>query len=118
MDPDAYRSSLQHLSETVRPRHLYLGHPYRRADGTPYGVELDAGQSREALEGSLAVEARVRDAACGCLQAGLQDTASPYSPFAPAAKELQYDGDPHPGAVPVLHHPPRLPHHFDPQTYR
>ena len=23
------------------PQHLYLGHPYRRADGEPYGVELD-----------------------------------------------------------------------------
>jgi hydroxyacylglutathione hydrolase len=94
VDPDAYRSSLRHLSNTVRPRRLYLGHPYRRADGTPYGVELNAEQAREALDGSLSVEARVRDAACGCLQAGLQDTDSPYSPFAPAARELKYDGDP------------------------
>jgi len=93
-DPDAYRSSLRHLRDTVRPRHLYLGHPYRRPDGTPYGVELDAGQAREALDASLDIEAKVRDAACCCFQAGPQDTDSPYSPFGPVAKEFKYDGDP------------------------
>lgn len=94
MDPDAYRTSLQYLRDEIRPRHLYLGHPYRRVDGTPYGVELDAAEAREALEASLAVEARVKDAACGCLTAGLGDTDSVYSPFAPAAGELNYDADP------------------------
>jgi len=94
VDPAGYRSSLQYLSEEIRPRRLYLGHPYRRADGTPYGVELDAAQAREALQGSLEVEARVSEAACGCLAAGLQETDSPYSPFGPVAKELKYDGDP------------------------
>ncbi|MDQ0756665.1 MBL fold metallo-hydrolase [Arthrobacter sp. B3I4] len=94
VDPAGYRSSLQYLSEEIRPRHLYLGHPYRRADGTPYGVELDAGQAREALQGSLAIEARVREAACSCLADGLQETNSPYSPFALAAAELGYESDP------------------------
>ena len=94
VDPASYRSSLQYLSDEIRPRHLYLGHPYRRADGTPYGVELDAGQAREALQGSLEIEARVNNAACGCLAAGLQDTASPYSPFARVAEDLGYTGDP------------------------
>ncbi|WP_426226712.1 MBL fold metallo-hydrolase [Pseudarthrobacter sp. DSP2-3-2b1] len=94
VDPAGYRSSLQYLSDQIRPRHLYLGHPYRRADGTPYGVELDAEQAREALQGSLEVEARVSDAACGCLAAGLQETDSRYSPFAPVAEDLGYTGDP------------------------
>jgi glyoxylase-like metal-dependent hydrolase (beta-lactamase superfamily II) len=94
VDPAGYRSSLQYLSDEVRPQHLYLGHPYRRADGTPYGVELDADQAREALQGSLEIEARVKEAACGCLAAGLQDTDSPYSPFAPVAADLGYAGDP------------------------
>jgi glyoxylase-like metal-dependent hydrolase (beta-lactamase superfamily II) len=94
VDPAGYRSSLQYLSEEIRPRHLYLGHPYRRADGTPYGVELDAEQAREALQGSLEIEARVSDAACGCLAAGLQETDSAYSPFAPVAEDLGYTGDP------------------------
>lgn len=33
-------------------------------------------------------------AACRCLEAGLTETDSPYSPFAPVAEELGYTGDP------------------------
>ncbi len=93
-DPAAYRAGLEYLRDEIRPRHLYLGHPYRRADGTPYGVELDAAQAKEALAQSLAVEHRVGAAACDCLRAGLRETESPYSPFARAAEELGYSGDP------------------------
>ncbi|WP_030902862.1 MBL fold metallo-hydrolase [Streptomyces sp. NRRL F-5126] len=93
-DPDAYRASLAYLRGDLRPRHLYLGHPYRRADGTPYGVELDAAQAGEAIDQSIAAEARVARAACGCLAAGLAGTDSPYSPFARAAGDLGYAGDP------------------------
>jgi hypothetical protein len=82
------------VRDEIRPQHLYLGHPHRRADGTPYGVELDAAQAREAIAQSLAVEGRVTAAACGCLQAGLEETDSPYSPYARAAEELGYTGDP------------------------
>ncbi|SEF64544.1 Glyoxylase, beta-lactamase superfamily II [Thermomonospora echinospora] len=94
MDPAAYRASLRYLRDEIRPRHLYLGHPYRRADGMPYGVELDADQAREALQGSLDIEAGVGEAACRCLQDGLRETNSPYSPFAPVAERLGYTGDP------------------------
>ncbi len=93
-DPVAYRAGLEYLRDEIRPQHLYLGHPYRRADGTPYGVELDAAQAGEAIAQSLAVEGRIAEAACGCLRAGLQGTDSPYSPFARAAEELGYTGDP------------------------
>ncbi|MDF6045452.1 MBL fold metallo-hydrolase [Streptomyces sp. JH14] len=93
-DPVAYRTSLEYLRDEIRPRHLYLGHPYRRADGTPYGVELDAAQAQEAIAQSLAAEGRVGAAACGCLQTGLAETDSPYSPFARVAEELGYTGDP------------------------
>jgi glyoxylase-like metal-dependent hydrolase (beta-lactamase superfamily II) len=94
VDPASYRTSLEYLRDEVRPRHLYLGHPYRRADGTAYGVELDAQQAREALDESLAVEGRVAAAAHDCLCAGLHDSPSPYSPFAPVAEALRYDRDP------------------------
>jgi glyoxylase-like metal-dependent hydrolase (beta-lactamase superfamily II) len=94
VDPAGYRASLRYLRDEIRPRHLYLGHPYRRADGTPYGVELDAGQAEEALKGSLEIEARVNSAAHDCLAAGLQDSGSPYSPFARVAEDLGYEGDP------------------------
>ncbi|MFF2346564.1 MBL fold metallo-hydrolase [Pseudarthrobacter sp. NPDC058119] len=94
VDPAGYRASLEYLRDEIRPRHLYLGHPYRRADGTPYGVELNADDARDALMESLQIEARVSDAACGCLAAGLTETDSPYSPFVPVARELGYDRDP------------------------
>jgi glyoxylase-like metal-dependent hydrolase (beta-lactamase superfamily II) len=94
VDPAAYRSSLEHLRDEVRPEHLYLGHPYRRADGTPYGVELDAEQAREALDQSLVIEGMVSSAAQDCLAVGLKETDSPYSPFAPVAEAVGYEGDP------------------------
>jgi glyoxylase-like metal-dependent hydrolase (beta-lactamase superfamily II) len=93
-DPRSYRASLEHLRDVVRPRHLYLGHPYRTADGVPYGVELDREQAQQALQGSLDIEARVADAATRYLQDGLQETRSPYSPFARVAEALGYTGDP------------------------
>ncbi|MGW3917534.1 MBL fold metallo-hydrolase [Streptomyces sp. NPDC005070] len=93
-DPVAYRAGLEYLRDEVRPQHLYLGHPYRRADGTAYGVELDATQAHEALTQSLVAEGRVTAAARGCLEAGLRETDGPYSPFTPVAEELGYTGDP------------------------
>ncbi|MFW0794910.1 MBL fold metallo-hydrolase [Gordonia sp. CPCC 205515] len=94
VDPVAYRTSVQYLLDEVHPQHLYLGHPYRRIDGTPYGVELDAAEAREALEQSLEVESRVEEAAQHCLCHGLAETDSVYSPFAPVAEKLDYQGDP------------------------
>ncbi|MFE5837718.1 MBL fold metallo-hydrolase [Arthrobacter sp. NPDC056493] len=94
VDPQGYRASLEYLRDEVRPRHLYLGHPYRGADGEPFGVELDAAQAGRALQESIDVETRVSTAACRCLEAGLHETESAYSPFAPVAGELGYAGDP------------------------
>lgn len=92
--PASYRTSLEYLRDEIRPRHLYLGHPYRRTDGVAYGIELDAVQAREAIEESIAIERRVAAAAHDCLCAGLQETASPYSPFEPVATQIGYQGDP------------------------
>ena len=93
-DPAAYRSSLQYLRDEVRPEHLYLGHPYRGADGVPYGVELDREEARRALQDALDIEAGIDDAAGRYLRDGLQETNSVYSPFARVAEELGYEGDP------------------------
>lgn len=93
-DPAAYRKSLRYLCNEVRPRSLYLGHPYRGADGVAYDVELDAGGAQRALQEALDIEARVDDAAGRYLREGLQETDSVYSPFAKVAKELGYEGDP------------------------
>ncbi|WP_040801138.1 MBL fold metallo-hydrolase [Nocardia higoensis] len=94
VDPEAYRTSIRYLRDEIGPRRLYLGHPYRRIDGEPYGVELDTEQAREALEQSLAVEGRVGESAHRCLCAGMPATDSVYSPFAGVAEELGYAGDP------------------------
>ncbi|MFE4196089.1 MBL fold metallo-hydrolase [Paenarthrobacter sp. NPDC056912] len=94
VDPAGYRASLEYLRDEIRPRHLYLGHPYRGADGEPFGVELDEPQARRALQESISLESRVSGAACRCLDAGLAETASGYSPFAAVAEELGYTGDP------------------------
>jgi glyoxylase-like metal-dependent hydrolase (beta-lactamase superfamily II) len=93
-DPAAYRASLAYLRDEVRPERLYLGHPYRGADGEPYGVELDAAQTGRALQESLDLEERIRSAMDRYLADGLQTTDSVYSPFGRVAAELGYDGDP------------------------
>lgn len=93
-DPPGYRRSLEYLRDEVRPRRLYLGHPYRRTDGAAYGVELDERQADEALAESLDIERRVGAAARACLCADPRDSASPYSPFAPVAEAVGYEGDP------------------------
>lgn len=93
-DPDAYRASLERLRDTVRPNRLFLGHPYRGADGAPVGVELDRDAARRAIDESLEVEAAVRRAAHGSLGAPQPQPDSPYAPFASAAAELGYTGDP------------------------
>ena len=89
-DPDAYRASLERvLAED--PQHLYLGHPYRRADGTPFPVVLDSDGARAALTASLEREAQVRAAMTSSTPAAGE---SSYSPFAEHAARLGYTGDP------------------------
>jgi hydroxyacylglutathione hydrolase len=90
-DPAAYRASLQSLRDDVRPQHLYLGHPYRGADGVPYGVDLDRDEARQALQQSLDAEARIAEAA---RRHDPQETDSAYSPFARVADDLAYERDP------------------------
>lgn len=93
-DPLAYRASLEYLRDEIEPQRLYLGHPYRGADGEPYGVELDRAQAARALQESLDIEARIAAAARAAFDAGLAETDSPYSPFERAAAEFGYTGDP------------------------
>ncbi len=92
--PDDYRSSLEFLQAVIRPQRLYLGHPYRSADGTAYGVELDREQTEHVLAESRAIEARVRATADAYLNQGLRETDSAYSPFEAVASELGYTADP------------------------
>ncbi len=101
-DPDAYRASLTYLRDEIRPHRLFLGHPYCHADGETDGVELDQAQAQTAVQESLDNEARIRRAAHRCLAAGLQESDSPYSPFATVAAELGYTRDPTPEPSPFF----------------
>jgi hydroxyacylglutathione hydrolase len=60
VDPEAYRASLEHLRDEVRPEHLHLGHPYRRADGTPYGVPSPSRPARRSTRASRSRGGSVR----------------------------------------------------------
>lgn len=90
-NPDAYRRSLTYLRDEVRPERMYQGHPYGNAAGEPYGVELDRETSHRALQDSLDIEARIREAVEATPVA---ETDSPYSPYEAIAARLGYEKDP------------------------
>lgn len=94
VDPDAYRASLIHLRDDVRPSRLLLGHPYRSQGAEPLGVELDRAQAAAKIQESIDIEAKVRAATNdpGRDQADVAQT--PHSPFSCIAHHLGYDGDP------------------------
>lgn len=93
-DPAAYLSSLEYLRDTVRPARMYLGHPYRSADGEPFDISLDTAEAARAIDESIDIEARVRAAARSAIDRGLSSTDSSYSPFEAVADDLGYAGDP------------------------
>jgi glyoxylase-like metal-dependent hydrolase (beta-lactamase superfamily II) len=101
-DPDAYRASLTYLRDEIRPQRLFLGHPYRHADGETDGVELDREQAQVAIAESLENEARIRLATERYLDAGWVQSDSPHSPFAKVAEELGYTRDPTPEPSPFF----------------
>lgn len=100
-DPDGYRAGLQRLAH-LDPRRMYLGHPYRDATGTPYGIALDQATARRAVHDSLEHEARIRSVALRYLEHGAVETESPYSPFEAVATELGYTGNPIPEPAPFF----------------
>ena len=95
-DPAAYRASLQYLRDEIRPQHLYLGHPYRtRGRRRRTASSSTREQAREALQGSLDIEARVDDAALrlpGTTACRRRTRRTPRSPR--VAEDLGYTGDP------------------------
>jgi hydroxyacylglutathione hydrolase len=94
IDPDAYRSSLVHLRDDVKPQRLFLGHPYRSQGAESPGVVLDRSQAAAKIQESLDVEARVRAATTDPGRDGTDQPHTPHSPFGCIAQHLGYDGDP------------------------
>jgi hydroxyacylglutathione hydrolase len=94
VDPDAYRTSLIHLRDDVKPNRLFLGHPYRSQGAESLGVELNRQQSVEKIQESIDVEARVRAATNDPGRDPSDFPVAVQSPFCCIAQHLGYDGDP------------------------
>lgn len=92
-DPEAYRTSLMKIKE-LAPTRMFMGHPYRTAEGKPYPVDQDSETAMRAIDESLEIEARVRDAAREVFAGGEFDDEKPYAPFTAIARKLDYTGDP------------------------
>lgn len=93
-DPDAYRASLLHLRDHVKPNRLFLGHPYRSQGAESPGVVLDREQAAARIQESLDIEARVRSATENPGPDGPAVAQSACSPFCCIAHLLRYEGDP------------------------
>lgn len=94
VDPDAYRASLLHLRDQVKPQRMFLGHPYRSQGAEPQGVVLDSEQALAKLQESLDIEARVRAATQDPGPDGPDVPKAAYTPFCCIAEKLRYLGDP------------------------
>lgn len=94
VDPDAYRSSLLHLRDHVKPERLFLGHAYRSKGAEPLGVELSRREAAEKIQESIDIEARVRAATGNPGRDGDLIAPTAHSPFCCIARHLEYDGDP------------------------
>lgn len=103
-DPEAYRSSLLHLSNQTQLERIFLGHPYRSQDAEPLGVVLERAQALEKIQESMAIEARIRTATVEVGKDSPADTSAGMgsnaiaqalcSPFCCLADYLRYGGDP------------------------
>jgi glyoxylase-like metal-dependent hydrolase (beta-lactamase superfamily II) len=101
-DPDAYRSSLLHLRDYVKPTRLFLDHPYRSQVAESLGVVLNREQAAAKIQESLDIEARVRGATEKLDLDGPAVAKTAYSPFCCIAHLLRYEGDPTLGASPFF----------------
>jgi glyoxylase-like metal-dependent hydrolase (beta-lactamase superfamily II) len=94
VDPDAYRASLVHLRDQVKPNRLFLGHAYRSQGCESLGVELNREQAALKIQESIDIEARVRAATNDPGRDGSDMPHAMHSPFCCIAQQLAYNGDP------------------------
>lgn len=94
VDPDAYRASLVHLRDHVKPNRLFLGHPYRSQGAESPGVELGRQDAATRIQESIDIEAKVRNATYEIGIDGPDVMETLHSPFCCIADYLKYDGDP------------------------
>ena len=94
-NPTLYRKSLQRLLEEVRPKRLYLGHPFRNIDGDMQSAQIEGEQVAVVLQASLDMDAKLADVVKRHGNKGLANEHHElYGPFGSIADEIGYTGDP------------------------
>ncbi len=95
--PTLYRKSVQHLLKVVRPKRLYLGHPFRNARDEVVIPQLEGDAVSAALQESLDMDARLAGIVKRHLSENQEKPANSdglYGPFGSIAEEIGYTGDP------------------------
>ena len=94
-EPTLYRKSVQRLLEEVRPKRLFLGHPFRNINGVLESAQIEGEQVAAVLQASLDMDAKLVDLVKRHLTNGLPTKQSGlYGPFESIAGEIGYTGDP------------------------
>lgn len=94
-NPTLYRKSVQRLLEEVRPKRLYLGHPFRDINGRMQSAQIEGEQVAAVLQESLEMDAKLADVVERHLLRNTQSTENGlYGPFGSIADEIGYTGDP------------------------
>ena len=93
-DPDAYRASLTHLRDEIRPAAPVPRAPLPPADGTPYGVELDREQAQRGARRRASTSRPASRAAQRRRPTAWRSPTRRTRPSRSVAEELGYTGDP------------------------
>ena len=94
-DSSLYRKSVQRLLEEVRPKRLFLGHPFRNSNGDMQSAQIEGEQVAAMLQASLDRDAQLSDVTRRHLTNGLPaEEHELYGPFGSIAAEIGYTGDP------------------------
>ena len=59
--PSLYRKSVQRLLEEVRPKRLFLGHPFRNINGEIESAQIEGEQVTAVLQASLDMDAKLSE---------------------------------------------------------
>jgi hydroxyacylglutathione hydrolase len=90
-----YRKSIHRLLEEVRPKRLFLGHPFRNKECQMQSAQIDGVEVPRVLQASLDMDARLRDLIKRHLTTGQPAQQHDlYGPFGSIAEEIGYTGDP------------------------
>ncbi|MCQ6279314.1 MBL fold metallo-hydrolase [Bacillus sp. EB600] len=94
-NPTLYRQSVQRLLEEVRPKRLFLGHPFRDFKGDMQSAQIEGEQVTAVLQDSLDMDAKLRDVIKRYVTFDhAVEHHELYGPFGSIAEAIGYTGDP------------------------